>query len=75
MRVVVLQHEEGNTIAIVPDDALLFGQKVVEIDQEDSTGILKDNPEMQLQLQRVFNDVMEMFGFKLAPPKRDENDA
>lgn len=63
---VILIHD---TVAVVDNTTAIEAAKIpfVEIDSEDSKSILRSKPEQQQGLQRIFSDVMAMFGFRIAP--------
>lgn len=62
----------GDTVAVVEDTSKLVGINFTEIDPEDSTGYMTRNRSAQLDLQRIFNDIMGMFGFSIKPKEMPE---
>lgn len=68
MRVIVIHNADGDTVALVANTAPFIETAFTEIDPEDSKDVLKSNPELQLQLQAIFKDVMSMFGLSAFTP-------
>lgn len=75
MKVIIMHHENGDTVAVVSDNALLHGIKYTEVDGDDSKKLISGNPDIQSDLQSVFKDVMAIFGIYVAPPQQASEDA
>jgi hypothetical protein len=54
----------ADTLAVVDSTENLGHLAFTEIDQEDSTGYMTRNRHIQLSLQRIFNDVLSIFGIR-----------
>lgn len=65
--------EIGGTIAIVNDTQPLIqaGLQFIEIDENDSRCIIKNQPAYQQALQGIFADVMSLFGIRAASGAAD----
>lgn len=63
MKVIILHHPAGDSLAIVNDTALLLNIDFTEVDSEDSKDIIKGNPALQQDLRAIFADVMAAHGF------------
>jgi len=63
MKVIILHHPAGDSLAIVNDTALLLNIDFTEIDSEDSKDLIKGNASLQQDLRAIFADVMAAHGF------------
>ena len=76
MKVIVIHHPDGDSIAVVADESNLKGIfEFTEIDDSDSKDIIKSNPALQKNLQDIFGGVMAMFGLRAVAPEAPKVDA
>lgn len=68
MKVIILHHPEGGSLAVVNDTALLFNLDYTEVDPEDSKKLITGNPELQKDIQAIFRDIMAIHGFRVNAP-------
>lgn len=68
MKVIILHHPEGDSLAVVNDTALLFNLDYTEVDPEDSKKLITGNPELQKDIQAIFRDIMAIHGFRVNAP-------
>ena len=61
----------ADTLAVVDSTDNLGQLCFTEIDQEDSTGYMEKNSHMQASIQRIFNDILGMFGIRAASGAAD----
>ena len=59
----------NRTIAVVDSLAHMDTNTYEEIDAKDSKKLIRGNPELQAQVQRIFVDVMRAMGFVPSSPE------